>query len=135
MKRFALQASNSLAMWSNLFSPLCCGHCVPRRCCNHNNCSGIGCDQTRFQTHQTIELLETGQKHRKSQLHLTGDQTKMMHEHRLREGTVTKVPNWHFGSAGGTERAPALLTQADIVSALYNTGAGSGSCQLLNKTP
>lgn len=50
--------------------------------------------------------------------------------------TVTKVPNWHFGSTGGTERAPRPLdSQAAALSTLYNTGAGPGFPQLLNKTP
>lgn len=30
-----------------------------------------------------------------------------MHKHRLAESTVTKVPSWHFGSAGGTEGEPS----------------------------
>lgn len=31
----------------------------------------------------------------------------MIHKHRLAESTVTKVPSWHFGSAGGAEGAPS----------------------------
>lgn len=62
------------------------------------------------------------------------DQTKTVHKHRLHE--VTKVPSRRCGSTGGTERAPRPLdSQAGALSTLYNTGAGPGFPQLLNKTP
>lgn len=92
-------------LWRLNFSPLCCGHCVLWRCCAYRLQWHWLWPDT-IQTHQTTELLEPDKNTGKVQpFHLTGDQTKMMHKHRLDESAVTKVPNWHFGSAGGTEGA------------------------------